>query len=183
MYVFGSQPWNNRRRKRVSFQQDEKLIQEIASRVELTEEDLDALWYTKDEYELSKKSQLFIIKLMDRGMGSLENDDELCPRGLEGRTRAGARRKRKSIEAAWDAVLGEQEKQWDEGRFNSFTLARVYLESAAQSAMAAFLAAKRDEEFVHGNKIALKAPTRAQSQIIPPRVLHRQNSNSSTRSN
>jgi hypothetical protein len=143
----------NKTTKKVSFVPKDTLVQEIppASRIELTEDDVAALWYTKDEYRLSKKSQLFIVKTMERGLTSLEDDDELCPRGLEERTRKGARRKQQCIEASRDAVLCEQENQWQGGRFSSWALARVYSESAAQSTMAAFLVGKRDAQYVHGN--------------------------------
>lgn len=174
-----SSPPGRTKRKSVTFVRDEVLVEVIAPKITLTEDDVSSLWYTKEEYELSKKSQLFIIKMMERGMGSLECDDELCSRGLETRTRTGARRKRQSIEASWDAVLGEQEKQWREGRFSSFALARVCLESAAQNAMVAFLAAKKDAEFVHG---ATNRPTRSQSEKTRIRGVQRQNSSSSTRS-
>jgi len=149
IYTFGSTTTcTKEKRKSVSFESKEKLVRVIPASIELTEEDIDALWYTKEEFNLSKKSQLFIIKMMERGMSALEDDDELCPRGLEGRTRTGSRRKNKIIETAWDVVLGEQERQWEEGRFSTWALARIYFEYAAESAMDAFLAGKRDAQYV-----------------------------------
>lgn len=147
IHAFGSSCKRERRRK-VSFEPGDKLYRVIPTSVELTEEDVAALWYTKEEFNLSKKSQMFIVKMMDRGMTALEDDEELCSRGLEGRTRAGTRRKSKIIEAAWDAVFSEQEKQWRDGRFSAWTLARIYFESSAASSMDAFLAGKRDAQYV-----------------------------------
>jgi hypothetical protein len=142
----------NESAKQVSFASEDMLEQEIpptGSRMELTEEDVATLWYTKDEYRLSKKSQLFIVKMMERGLSSLEDDDELCPRGLEERTRKGARSKQQNIDASRDAVMWEQEHQWEGGRHNSWALSRVYSESAAQCTMAAFLIGKRDAQYVY----------------------------------
>lgn len=148
LHAFGSSSCSKESRKSVSFAAKGTLVRIIPAAIELTEDDVDALWYTKEEFQLSRKSQMFIVKLMERGMSSLEDDEELCPRGLESRTRAGARRKTRTIEASWDAVLGEQEKQWDEGRFSAWALARIHFEASAQSSMEAFLAAKRDAQYV-----------------------------------
>jgi len=152
LHAFGSPSGNRDCRKNVSFADKETLVRIIPATIELTEDDVDALWYTKEEFQLSRKSQMFIVKLMERGMSSLEDDEELCPRGLESRTRLGARRKNETIEASWDAVLGEQEKQWQEGKFSAWSLARIYFEASAQSSMEAFLAAKRDAQFVENLK-------------------------------
>lgn len=168
-------------RNSVRFAQEDELEQVIAPKDESVEVNVSEFWYTKDEYLLSQKARAFIVKMMERGMGSLEHDDELCPRGLEARTKLGSRRRRESIEASWDAVLGEQEKQWQEGRYNASALARVYFESSAQSAMVAYIAAKGDAEFVHGKEDAEpRKPKRSQSEKKPIRVMQRRSSTSST---
>ncbi len=148
IHAFG--PASNKAKgRKVSFEASDKLVQVFpASSMKLNEEDVAELWYTKEEFNLSRKSQMFIVKLMERGMSSLDDDEELCPRGLEARTRAGTRRKNNIIEAGWDAVLGEQEKQWQDGRFSAWSLARTYFESAAASSMDAYLMAKRDAQYV-----------------------------------
>ena len=152
LHTFGSSSCTRENRKSVSFAAKESLVRKIPASFELTEDDVETLWYTKEEFQLSRKSQMFIVKLMERGMSSLDEDEELCPRGLESRTRAGARRKNEAIEASWDAVLGEQEKQWEEGRFNAWALARIHFEASALSSMEAFLAAKRDTQYVENLK-------------------------------
>lgn len=140
------------RTKTVSFAPEDMLVKEIPPlRMELTEDDITTLWYTKAEYRLSKKSQLFIVKMMEKGL-RLEEDDELCPRGLEAKTRKGARGHQDNIDASREAVMWEQDKQWRDGRHSAVALARVYAESAAQSKMAAFVTGKRDALYVHGKE-------------------------------
>jgi hypothetical protein len=55
----------------------------------------------------NEKSILFHCKVMENKRGLLD-DDEMCSRGLESRTRSGAQRRRQQIEASVDTVLCEQ---------------------------------------------------------------------------
>lgn len=132
----------------VHFATKPTVIQEDEPTVILSDEEVNALWYTPDEYRLIRNSQYFAIKMLENKECALEENDELCSRGLESRTKAGARRKRMNIAASWDAVLYEQEKQWDEGRYSPTALAKVYRDATAQCEMVAFLAGKRDAQFV-----------------------------------
>lgn len=120
----------------------------IQPSIELTEDDVASLWYTKDEYRLFKRSQFFIVKMMEQGIASLEEDEELCPRGLEAKTKKGTQRRRQAIEEGWDVVLGEQERQWREKNPNAVKLSGLYHEVAGESSMEAFIRAKRDEQYV-----------------------------------
>lgn len=116
--------------------------------IELTENDIISLWYTEAEYGLFKRSLHFIVKLMEKDLGSVEEDEELCPRGLEAKTKLGYRRKKQAIEDGWNAVMFEQDKQFREKAFSPSSIARRYHEVAAPCSMEAFIRGKRDENYV-----------------------------------
>jgi len=115
----------------------------IPAELELTEEDITSLWYTNDEYQLFKRSQQFIVKMMEKNIKSLEDDDELCPRGLEAKTKMGYKRRKEAIEEGWDAVLVEQDKKCT----NPLRIANVYGKATAPCSIEAFLRGKRDEKY------------------------------------
>jgi hypothetical protein len=139
----------------VRFAPESSLTQEfIDCSRPLCEEERVALWYSKEEYALMKRSSSFTVRLMmelQRDVRSFygEEDQELCSRGLESKTRGGARRRRQNIMSAIDAVLLEQERQWEMGVFNDvYSLARVYREATAQCSMEAWLVAQKDAKAV-----------------------------------
>jgi hypothetical protein len=138
------------RRRSVKFASSAELTQEFPS-ADIREEDKEALWYTQNEYNLIQKSYHFIVKLMENKRGLLD-DNEMCSRGLESRTRAGERRRRQQIEASVDAVLCEQEKQWEQNFLSTRWLAQIYRKSSAQSSMIAYLAAQKDAKAVQDEK-------------------------------
>lgn len=139
----------------VRFAPDATLIQEHVNYfMPLCEEERASLWYTREEYALMRRSSSFTVRLLmelqQRGTEFLIGDDEeMCIRGLEGKTRTGARRRRHAIVSAIDAVLVEQERQWDIGLLSDvYGLARVYREASAQCAMEAWLTAQEDAKAV-----------------------------------
>jgi hypothetical protein len=121
-------------------------IQQITpSDFSLSDDEISLLWYTKEEYSLMKKAISYTVRLMERTqVGIDDDDDELCPRGLENQTRSGSRRKLQNIEAAIDAVLIEQQRQWELNEFDDTCLARLYRSACAQASMRAWLIAQKD---------------------------------------
>jgi hypothetical protein len=132
------QPEFETKGKRVRFAKKSTLY--ISRSTALKEVDVTSLWYTEDEYRLFQRAFLFIVKLMDTQMKFLEEDEELCPRGLEAKTKVGVRKRKDAIEYAWDVVLAEHH--------SPTRTARLYHEAAASCTMEAFLRAKRDEQYV-----------------------------------
>jgi hypothetical protein len=140
-------------RLRVRFAVETKLTRESENfKTQLSEEDTTSLWYTREEYALMKRSSSFIVRqFMVRRNGVSVNDDdgdddELCIRGLEGKTRCGVSRRRKNIEQAIDAVLVEQQRQKE--IFSTcgdiYALSRIYRDSTAQCCIEAWVAAQKD---------------------------------------
>ena len=96
---------------------------------------------------------MFGIKMLDLQLPScrgLLDNNEICSRGLESRTRADAQQRRQKIEATVNAVLCEQERQWEQDFHSTRCLAEIYQKSSAQSSMIAYLAALKDAKVVQG---------------------------------
>jgi len=140
-------------KRRVRFEKECKHIS-IPSALELTDEIITSLWYSDDEYRLFKRSLGFIVKMMEKDMKALENDEELCPRGLEAKTKMGNRNRRRMIEEGWDVVLYEQEQQGKQrkGPPNASRIARLYREATSTCSMEAFVRGKKDEKYVQNLK-------------------------------
>ncbi len=136
--VTTKQPELETKGRRVRFAK--KSTRYISPTIVLEEVDVTSLWYTEDEYRLFKRALLFIVKLMDTQMKFLEEDEELCPRGLEAKTKVGFKKRKNAIEHAWDVVLAEHH--------SPSRTARLYHEAAASCTMEALLRAKRDEQYV-----------------------------------
>jgi hypothetical protein len=141
----------------VRFAEETTLLQEsITFSRPLCEEERTSLWYTKEEYALMKRSSSFTVRLMmgfHSKLGSIDvaDDEEICARGLESRTRTGARKRRRNIFTAIDAVILEQERQRDIGSFNDiYAIARVYHDASAQCSLDSWLVALRDAKAVEG---------------------------------
>lgn len=129
----------------VTFLISESTIQDAFSpAVRLSDDEIVSLWYTEEEYCLMKKSISFTVKLMERNQTSMYDDDEVCPRGLEGHTRNGSIRKSQNVEGAVDSVLIEQERQWETNVVDDVALARLYRSVCAQCTMEAWLVAQKD---------------------------------------
>jgi hypothetical protein len=146
---------STKRRRSVRFAPPFDLTEERLPSVELTEKDVETLWFSKEEFRLMKKSYAFIVRLIEGKQG--REDDEMCSRGLETKTRLGARRRQQQIEGSVDAVLFEQEKQWEENIYSTRRLAEVYRQYTAQCSMTAYLVAQKDAQETEKQNIPRKA--------------------------
>jgi hypothetical protein len=133
------------RTRRVTFENKADIVREIpASIYELSEEDIESLWYSKNEYCLIQKSCSFIVRMMERKMIILADDAELCTRGLEFKSKAAAKIRRRQVEISIGTVLLEQERQWDEQYDDPKYIAAVCWKVTAKCAMAAYLSGQKD---------------------------------------
>jgi hypothetical protein len=100
----------NDRPRVVSFR-DVPSIREIESRRCYSPPERRASWYDRAELRSMKDGANDDALLMERGL--LEEDDFICLRGLEGRTQAGARRRRENRTNAYSAVFFELDDRRD----------------------------------------------------------------------
>ena len=137
-------PQNTKARRIVSFAPQVE-ISTVERLCDLPEAEIAATWYNRDEYYAIKKSLTCTVRKIYKGL-PLETDEE--SRGLEYRAPAGAQRRQKNKLHSIDAVLDEQERQWEENRRNPAYIAEIYIQATAHCLMAAYLAAKSDSDFV-----------------------------------
>ena len=191
----------NKTIKVVRFSEDPPVINLCPTRSELLEsQSQNDLWYSKEEYQLIKKSYCFIVRMMERRQ-HLDEVEEMCSRGLETRTRIGEKRRRQYIEASLDAVFYEQECQWDEGFSNPRAIAAAYKEVSTESCMQAYINAQKDMKAVladetnmdsirtQSNKKGTNSLSSLSNKVVASvrvsnctQKLHRQSSQSSIRS-
>lgn len=118
---------------------------EIERRIDLSADEIAAIWYNGNDFHAMKQTYYPTIKKMARGL-PLDDDEE--PRGLEIKTPHGNKQRQLNKFLAIDVVLEEQNKQWDDNRFDFEYLGQIYRQSSAHCQMAAYLVGKADEKFV-----------------------------------
>lgn len=98
----------------VSFASQET-VYEIPTRQSYTTEEMEASFYTASDYKAFKKASLVILK--ENRAGTLDTSIDTM-RGLECRTREGAKERKDIRLRAVFCVMEEQERQWEEQQDN-----------------------------------------------------------------
>jgi len=97
------------RRRKVTFKQV-VAVRPIKHVDNMTDDELDDIWFNRDDFDTFKMSFVRTVKLLSSG--AFKGDDENhCARGLEGRTREGAFQRKSNKYHGRQAVLFEQERQ------------------------------------------------------------------------
>jgi hypothetical protein len=92
---------------------------------DFTDEEFKASFYDITELESIKTELNLTAELVE--VGDLHNDiSEYCRRGTEYRTGQGARRRISNKHVGRDAVLDEQDVQWEDGVFDPDAIAGIY---------------------------------------------------------
>jgi hypothetical protein len=86
----------------------------------------EACWYTEDESTVIRTKSIRIIKKMIDGTAK-----GLCTRGLEHLAPVEADARKERREDAYDAVMYEQEAQYNNGVCNPQRIASLYYEAAS----------------------------------------------------
>lgn len=108
-----------------------------------------ATWYQKDEMAQMKADMVDTVRSMLRG--ELENDsEEQCMRGLESRTRIGANKRQENKLRALEAVLDEQDREFEAGIIDERTISLVYQRVSLRCRNEAHERGLRDEVEVYG---------------------------------
>jgi hypothetical protein len=92
---------------------------------DFTCEEIEACWYNGDDVELSRNEAQSIICLMEKGE-TLVKEDKGCTRGLEPFTSSGSHCKQVNRDFARSTVLGEQDRQCNQGLRDENELSRLY---------------------------------------------------------
>lgn len=104
----------------------------------------DSVWYTRDEYDIIKARNSLIIKMMKTG--TFEESDEHSFRGLEHKLKEGFKKRRTHKFSALNAVLEEQDKQYNKSTSDQEIIAKAYREVTLAAKEDAFENACRDAE-------------------------------------
>jgi len=131
-------------KRRVSFATQHDM-RNVIRRDDMTKEDFSSMWYCKDDFKAMKKDYIPTLKKMAKEM-PLDQDEE--PRGLEHKTPKGNKKRHKNRLASVDAVLREQDRQWERNRGNQGFISELYMQASAHCQIEASLKAKDDAEYV-----------------------------------
>jgi hypothetical protein len=129
---------SSRRKKcSVSWNSDVNCLS-ILSLDHYSEQELEAVWYTLEEYQAFKNGcKEAIVRMREKGKKIKDNDEEVCCRGLECLTKKGGKIRQRNRQGVWCAVLLEQELQVKQNVFDALILSRVSIMSSLPARKAA----------------------------------------------
>jgi hypothetical protein len=133
-------------RRRVSFCED-STFHEVPHATEMNNEEMKIIWYVEEDYERMKDEWNETTKKYARGEPIVE-DEGHCMRGLEARTKFGARRRKSNRAAALSAIWEMQVSQWKQKMDDQAAIAAAYRPHALHSKYPAMQIAHQDELFV-----------------------------------
>eukprot|EP00339_Tiarina_fusa_P015818 CAMPEP_0117036756 /NCGR_PEP_ID=MMETSP0472-20121206/26005_1 /TAXON_ID=693140 ORGANISM="Tiarina fusus, Strain LIS" /NCGR_SAMPLE_ID=MMETSP0472 /ASSEMBLY_ACC=CAM_ASM_000603 /LENGTH=210 /DNA_ID=CAMNT_0004746581 /DNA_START=139 /DNA_END=771 /DNA_ORIENTATION=- len=134
----------------------------VLHRNDFSSEERSQSWYGKDEIKAIKNGvRASVAKLTN--FPNMPDDDDYCSRGIENRTREGARRKLQNKVDARAAVFFEQEMQQVEGSFDEEQIADCYYEYSEPCHAAAHMVALRDEQAA---KIIYATPSKEATDFL-----------------
>ena len=113
----------------------------------------DDIWYSKEEYEIIKARNRVLVKM--KRSGKFEESDEHSFRGLEHKLKDGSEKRKTFKFDALNAVLEEQDRQYNRGLRNSDDIARLYRKTAIAAQETAIVVALKDAEAVVAREIVV----------------------------
>jgi hypothetical protein len=123
-----------------------KHIKKIPHLNTLTEEDIEQIWYSHYDYDDIKASFEYTVFMMDAGEAKTVENDEHTTRGLEMRTEEGAWARFEHKRDAYNAVLDEQDRQWNDGEDSPELISEQCLQVTASAAKGALERGIADQE-------------------------------------
>jgi hypothetical protein len=138
-------PESHQRKRRVFFS-DSVETREIPHLDDLSNEDVLAAWWTANDYLVIRKMISLTVRMIMNGSKFVEDDGDFCERGLEVRTKAGARARHLMIkQRAIETVLKAQDYQRQEGFSDPEYIAEIYSEYTRDSSEESHFAGLSDE--------------------------------------
>merc|ERR1712232_786927 len=105
---------------------------------------IEDCWYSPEDYEEIKASFQYLVFMMDSGEETIDNNEETS-RGLEFRTQEGAWERFEHERDAYNAVLDEQDRQWNRNCDDPIKIAELYQEVCVPCQNDASERGKKDE--------------------------------------
>jgi hypothetical protein len=123
---------------------DENEVFEITHLDDIPEAEVEATWYDAGEYADIKSAYQLTIFMMEAG--ETLNPLEHTSRGLEYRTQEGAWSRYENKRDAYNAVLDEQDRQWQIDIDDFDEIARIYLSHSKKCSESALARGLHDEQ-------------------------------------
>jgi hypothetical protein len=140
------------RRHRVSFNQN-VLCRETLHKNDYTVEEKHNAWFQKAEMVQIKADMVATVRMITRG-DLVDDTVEHSTRGLEFRSREGANKRKINKFRALEAVLDEQDEQFDCGIVNDRAISLVYQSVSLRCRKEAHARGICDAVTVHGRPLA-----------------------------
>ena len=119
-----------KRKRKIEFRLRDNTIHPIPHVDDLPEEEVNAVWYEREDYDRMKQALVPVIRRLMKGEKVAENNNETA-RGLEFRTREGAIRRQHNKLDSINAVLDEQDRQKTMRINDDEKLREIYLSRSA----------------------------------------------------
>jgi hypothetical protein len=123
-------------------------VRRIPRRSTYTKEQREATYYTREEYKTIRFRlciELKILKVMDPAeQNILDEDDEVCSRGLENETKHRKQQRKRNKILARSTVIGEQAHQRKIGDRDEMYLANLYWFRSQTAVQSAIEVARKD---------------------------------------
>eukprot|EP00934_Nitzschia_sp_Nitz4_P000210 Nitzschia sp. Nitz4//scaffold131_size63436//57142//57778//NITZ4_006285-RA/size63436-snap-gene-0.52-mRNA-1//-1//CDS//3329535298//210//frame0 len=113
---------------------------------DLTADEYDSMWVTTEDFMTTKREYVAVVRQMMKTIGEFQETEDCCPRGLEFKTKAGAKERKRIKRQACQAVLDEQYIQREEGLEDPEFLSDVYREMSGPSALQALNRGLKDQK-------------------------------------
>jgi hypothetical protein len=123
-------------------------VHEITALSDLSEEDQSRIWYSTADFERLKEESAVTLEKAKNYEPIIEEEGH-CMRGLEAKTRFGARRRRNNKLKALDAVWNQQVSLWRKKMEDPIALANAYKPHSLNSKFPAMEAAIDDANYVN----------------------------------
>jgi len=126
---------------------NKKKTKRIPNLSSMPEDVLQDIWWGADDYDDMMRSFEYTVFMMEAGEQKVVDDDvEHCTRGLELRTEAGKWSRFEHKRDCYNAVLDEQDRQWNAGEDNQDKIANSCREVTAKTQRIACRKGMQDEK-------------------------------------
>lgn len=113
----------------------------------MPEDILEDIWWAADDYDEIMRSFEYTVFMMEAGEAkTVDDDNQHCTRGLELRTEAGKWARFENKRDCYNAVLDEQDRQWNAGEDNQEKIANCCREVTAKTQRIACRKGMQDEK-------------------------------------
>ena len=133
-----------KRKRTIRFQLESIEVHPIPHIDDLSEDEVNDVWYEREDYERMKQALVPVIRRIMKGERVAETNQETA-RGLEFRTREGAMKRQHNKLDSINAVLDEQDRQKTMGIDDDEKLREIYLSRSAHCLQEARELGMKDE--------------------------------------